>query len=85
MRNLADTINFSNNYTSLHWGRPASRHLGLFPRRTRLRALLRKGAIWAARTRQRQALARLDPRLLRDIGVDPVSARREASKPCWRA
>jgi len=31
----------------------------------------------------RQQLARLDDRLLRDIGFDPERARREAAKPFW--
>jgi len=33
--------------------------------------------------RERQSLADLDPRLLRDIGVDPVSAAREIERPFW--
>lgn len=37
------------------------------------------------RRRQRLALARLDARLLDDIGVSAEAARREASKPPWRA
>lgn len=37
-----------------------------------------------ARRRQRQALARLDARLLRDIGLDAGQARAEAAKPFWR-
>jgi uncharacterized protein YjiS (DUF1127 family) len=31
----------------------------------------------------RRQLARLDDRLLRDIGFDPEQARREAAKPFW--
>ncbi|MEM1362635.1 MAG: DUF1127 domain-containing protein [Pseudomonadota bacterium] len=41
--------------------------------------------LWHARFRQRQTLARLEPYLLRDIGVTPQEAKREASKPFWRA
>ena len=37
------------------------------------------------RRRQRQALAELDPHLLRDIGIDPHEAMAEATKPFWRA
>jgi len=37
------------------------------------------------RLRQRRALARLDARLLRDIGVTAEQAERESSKPFWRA
>ena len=36
------------------------------------------------RRRQRLALARLDPRLLDDIGVSAEAARNEAAKPPWR-
>ena len=39
---------------------------------------------WAARYRQRRALARLDARLLRDIGITHYDAKREAEKPFWQ-
>ncbi|MCP5306738.1 MAG: DUF1127 domain-containing protein [Chromatiaceae bacterium] len=38
----------------------------------------------ADRQRQRAALARLDARLLRDVGITPEQARREAGKAPWR-
>jgi len=41
--------------------------------------------LWYERSRQRRALARLDERLLRDIGVDRASAMQEVSKPFWQA
>lgn len=47
-----------------------------------LRARLR---LAAAIHRERAALARLDARLLRDIGVDPIDAAREAARPPWDA
>jgi uncharacterized protein YjiS (DUF1127 family) len=47
----------------------------------RLRLLL---ACWLQRCRQRRALARLDDRLLRDIGVTAADAAAEAAKPFWR-
>lgn len=37
------------------------------------------------RARDRAALARLDERMLRDIGIRREDALREADKPCWRA
>jgi uncharacterized protein YjiS (DUF1127 family) len=37
------------------------------------------------RYRSRQALAQLDARLLRDIGVTPMEASNEMNKPFWRA
>lgn len=36
------------------------------------------------RARERRQLARLDARLLRDIGVTPCEAEREINKPIWR-
>ena len=48
------------------------------------RALL----IWCAhcidRVRQRRALARLDDRMLSDIGISRCDAEREIEKPFWR-
>jgi uncharacterized protein YjiS (DUF1127 family) len=38
---------------------------------------------WLERYRQRRALARLDDRLLRDIGMTREQARRETRKPFW--
>lgn len=46
----------------------------------RLRRLL---ALWASRRRERLALAEMDERLLKDIGVDPITARMEAGRPFW--
>lgn len=37
------------------------------------------------RRRERATLARLDTHILRDIGVDPVTAAAEAAKPFWKA
>ena len=39
---------------------------------------------WAERARQRRHLARLDDRLLRDIGVSRVEVEAEISRPFWR-
>jgi uncharacterized protein YjiS (DUF1127 family) len=41
--------------------------------------------LWRDRARQRRHLARLDERLLRDIGIDRVDALRESRKPFWKA
>jgi uncharacterized protein YjiS (DUF1127 family) len=40
--------------------------------------------LWIQRARQRRRLAELDAAQLRDIGVEPEAARREAAKPFWR-
>jgi uncharacterized protein YjiS (DUF1127 family) len=41
-------------------------------------------SLWIERHRQRQRLAQLDPRLLRDIGITHRDAQRECDKPFWR-
>jgi uncharacterized protein YjiS (DUF1127 family) len=38
---------------------------------------------WLTRRRERLALAELDDRLLRDIGIDRLTALREAERPFW--
>jgi uncharacterized protein YjiS (DUF1127 family) len=40
--------------------------------------------LWDTRRRSRQALKDLEPHLLRDIGLDRLSAQAEASKPYWQ-
>lgn len=39
---------------------------------------------WRERARQRRALAELDDRMLRDIGVTRRAAVQECAKPFWR-
>ncbi|MCF3631082.1 DUF1127 domain-containing protein [Thalassospiraceae bacterium LMO-SO8] len=51
------------------------------PWRIRLTAWLR---LCRDKARQRRALARLDTRLLTDIGISPAEAARECAKPFWR-
>ncbi len=41
--------------------------------------------VWHERYLQRQTLARLDERMLRDIGLTPLDAQTEYDKPFWRA
>jgi uncharacterized protein YjiS (DUF1127 family) len=45
---------------------------------------LRAVNLWFSRISQRQALAELDERLLRDIGVTRYDAEAEIAKPFWR-
>jgi uncharacterized protein YjiS (DUF1127 family) len=40
---------------------------------------------WRERARQRRNLASLDDRMLKDIGIDRATARKEADKPFWQA
>ncbi|HXP05051.1 MAG TPA: DUF1127 domain-containing protein [Stellaceae bacterium] len=44
-------------------------------------ALIRR---WHERARQRRQLARLDARMLRDLGITAAEAERECNKPFWR-
>jgi uncharacterized protein YjiS (DUF1127 family) len=41
--------------------------------------------VWRHRHATRQELRDLPPHMLRDIGLTPDDARREADKPFWRA
>ena len=41
-------------------------------------------AVWQDRRRQRFTLARLDDRMLHDIGLTSADVDRELSKPFWR-
>lgn len=54
----------------------------------RVAPLLRRAAAevgtWMTRARGRRALAELEDRLLRDVGLSRDDARRESAKPCWR-
>lgn len=61
---------------------------GWAPRRRRPVAL-RHAALalirqWRERIRQRMQLARLDARMLRDVGITPSEAEHECNKPFWR-
>lgn len=50
----------------------------------RFAAAFRLIAGWIERSRQRQALAGLEDRMLRDIGITRADAARECEKPFWR-
>jgi uncharacterized protein YjiS (DUF1127 family) len=45
---------------------------------------LHRCRVWTERNGQRRALARLDERLLRDIGVNRYDAAHEIGKPFWK-
>lgn len=40
---------------------------------------------WHDRSRERSHLARLEPHMLKDIGLRPADLRREIAKPFWQA
>jgi uncharacterized protein YjiS (DUF1127 family) len=58
------------------------------PRHRGLTGLLHATAklvrLWRRRFREREQLARLDHRLLRDVGITSIEAEREINKPFWR-
>jgi uncharacterized protein YjiS (DUF1127 family) len=62
--------------------------IGLRPRRSfvlgAVVGLFDQLAVWQDRRRQRFTLARLDDRMLRDIGLTAVDVQHEISKPFWR-
>lgn len=45
----------------------------------------RRLSLWTGLLKQRKALSELDDHLLRDIGITPEAARREARRPPWDA
>jgi uncharacterized protein YjiS (DUF1127 family) len=47
-------------------------------------AAVRIVLFWLERSRQRRALAELDDRLLRDIGLTRDQARQECANPFWK-
>ncbi|MDD3447691.1 MAG: DUF1127 domain-containing protein [Gammaproteobacteria bacterium] len=55
----------------------------------RLVAWIRAGvglvSLWMLRSRERRALARLDDRLLKDVGINPADAWEESRKPFWKS
>ena len=61
--------------------RQAARRLGFVAMLTRISTTL---SLWVARHRQRELLAQLDARALRDIGITRYDAQRECEKPFWR-
>lgn len=62
--------------------------VGMRPRRSfvlqAVAAAFEQLAVWQERRRQRFTLARLDDRMLRDIGLTYADVEGEISKPFWR-
>ena len=48
------------------------------------KGIIRSIATWSGRARERRHLTRMDDRLLRDIGLSRLDAKREINKPFWR-
>lgn len=46
--------------------------------------IIAKAKLWANRSRQRKQLARLDARLLADIGITAEQVKLEIAKPFWK-
>ncbi len=49
-----------------------------------VKRLLKTLEIWVDRVNQRKQLAKLDDRMLKDIGITRIEANREIAKPFWR-
>ena len=62
------------------WPAPRPRRLG-----DMMHAAVALLRLWRRRIHERQQLARLDVRMLRDIGVTPVEVEGEINKPFWRS
>jgi uncharacterized protein YjiS (DUF1127 family) len=60
--------------------RPPGRSLGEV-----LNAAVALVRLWRQRAREREQLAHLDTRMLRDIGITPYETDTECNKPFWRA
>jgi uncharacterized protein YjiS (DUF1127 family) len=54
------------------------------PQPLSLAALWQWPRLWLERQAEREALAELGPEQLQDCGLDPLTVRREATKPFWR-
>jgi uncharacterized protein YjiS (DUF1127 family) len=55
------------------------------PRRSLRQRLVLTLAVWRQRAQARRALAQMDARGLRDIGISPAAAAYESGKPFWQA
>jgi uncharacterized protein YjiS (DUF1127 family) len=62
----------------------AERRAELRPRWT-AGTLLELPMLWLLRASSRKQLAALDPRQMRDCGLNSLDVHREATKPFWRA
>lgn len=65
--------------------RPIGAWIGRRSFAERARMIAEAILVWQERAEQRHQLARLDDRMLRDIGVTRVEVARELAKPFWRA
>lgn len=50
-----------------------------------IEAIMKKNNLWVQRYRSRQLLARLDDRMLSDVGLTRSDAYTESDKPFWKA
>lgn len=72
-------------YDALYaWASKNACEITALPTPSRLNATLCLIGTWISRARERRDLTELDDHLLRDVGIDPENARREANKPFWR-
>ena len=46
--------------------------------------IIEQAELWIRNYRTRRRLSQLDDRMLRDVGIDPITADREANKKFWQ-
>jgi uncharacterized protein YjiS (DUF1127 family) len=63
----------------------SAKSLSFQPRRGLVARLMRSVIAAFSRSYERRLLSRLDPHLLRDIGLSPEEAQTECAKPFWRS
>ena len=74
----------SRTYTTVRYGqstlsyRPLTATLGL------VQNVASRMMVWEKRMVERQNLAEMDDRILRDMGIDRMAATQEAEKPFWK-
>jgi len=74
----------SRTYTTVRYGqstlsyRPLTATLGL------VQNFASRMMVWEKRMVERQNLAEMDDRILRDMGIDRMAATQEAEKPFWK-
>ena len=89
---LAEWYGVPGDATAAEHGTSASRWHGALPE-VHLRSVVRRGLArlgqrllaWHDRARERRELTELSDDMLRDLGIPPAEARRQAARPFWRS
>ena len=77
--------NYQNNHNNFSQYLPAADKVLNLPRtRFSQKTLFIQVKLWMARSQQRKQLARLDEKMLKDIGITRVEVLAEVKKPFWK-